>query len=341
MIALFASGSGSTVAATDNEQTLPAPVAPEEPVADDGVADATPEVEPDVEPEPPAAPVETSSGTADAYTPPPPTPSTPKVRGASVSGGSSSGSSSDWMTGSSSGSSSGSGSSGADSYEPYVAPEPPPPEPEPVAVVDDLPDIEPPPFEGTGEPEVDMGMEYSGDLNALAGKAQGGKLGDADKQYLEGWDSNDDDFTRAYVLLYENAKAKGDDRSRDRYMRQLMAVPENRYNPTLLVEEAEIQIRKRNYNKALEKANLAERHWARLPSSLIFSRKMMIYEIQASSWQGKYYESGGEDMDALDKAIRGWDKYKRHVETKNRADLAVKADTQLTRLYDMKKRVGG
>ncbi len=202
-------------------------------------------------------------------------------------------------------------------------------------------DIAPPPVEGTADASASAGMEFSGDLNALAERGEAGSLTPADRQQLEGWSDADVDYTRAKVILYQDAKVRSDHRGRARYMSELMAVPENRYNPTLLVEDAELYIRKKDYDMALQQANLAERHWARLPSELIFSRKAMIYEIQASSWQGKYYNSGGEDMNSLDNAIRGWERFRRHAETKNRADLTVKADAQLKRLNDMKRRVGG
>jgi hypothetical protein len=141
------------------------------------------------------------------------------------------------------------------------------------------------------------------------------------------------------VLLYQDAKARDDLDDREHYIGQVMSMSENQYNPQFLTEQAEIAIRREDYESALEKANLAERHWARLPSDLIFSRKAMIYEIQAGAYQGKFYDSGGEDLDSLYQAIRAWEKYQRHVETRSREDLTVRAEDQLAKLYDMKKRL--
>ena len=118
-----------------------------------------------------------------------------------------------------------------------------------------------------------------------------------------------------------------------------MTQPENEYRPEFLVEEAELAIRSGNFSSALEKANLAERYWQRLPSELIFSRKAMIFEIAASAHTGLFYDSDGQQMDALDNAIRGWEKYKRHVESKSRNDLMARADRQLDKLYDMQQRL--
>ena len=83
-----------------------------------------------------------------------------------------------------------------------------------------------------------------------------------------------------------------------------MSVPENQRNPALLVERAQLAVHRKAYDAALTDANLAERHWARLPPKLIFSRKAMIYETQAASWQGKFYESGGEDLMSGHRAVQ-------------------------------------
>ena len=46
----------------------------------------------------------------------------------------------------------------------------------------------------------------------------------------------------------------------------MMALPENRYNPTLLVEAAQIAVEKQDWLTALTDSQTAERHWARLPA---------------------------------------------------------------------------
>jgi hypothetical protein len=100
-----------------------------------------------------------------------------------------------------------------------------------------------------------------------------------------------------------------------------------------------MDIADRKYDRALARASTAERHWGRLPSDLVFTRKAMIYEAQAAAWQGKFYASGGSDMSALGQAIDSWEKYQRHVATKSRADLSQIADQQLTKLYDARRRL--
>lgn len=179
------------------------------------------------------------------------------------------------------------------------------------------------------------------DLDQLAGAARRGTLSGSDVNRLKALSTDHGDYTRANVLLYEDAKARGDTGARMAYLSRLMTQPENRYNPALLVEEAELAIRNKNYQLALDKANLAERHWARLPSDLIFSRKVMIYEIQARSHEGLFISSGGDNPEQISSAIRGWERYRRHAETESRSDLIRKADAQIAKLQDVQKRVGG
>jgi hypothetical protein len=140
-------------------------------------------------------------------------------------------------------------------------------------------------------------------------------------------------------MLYQDAKARRSNNSRSRYLDALMRVPENRYKPELLVEQAELAIVNVDYDVALSSAQLAERHWARLPSDLVFTRKAMIYEIQAAAHTGKFYASDGAELDELEHAIRDWERYRQHVGTKHRADLEQRADERLAQLYDMQQRL--
>lgn len=199
-------------------------------------------------------------------------------------------------------------------------------------------DVAPPKIDSS---PVDLGAGVGGvgALAAYSEKAHSGGLSESDRSALAAVGSASADYTRAQVLLYEDAKVRRDSLSARKHLDAVMAVPENQYNPTLLVEQAEIAVHKRDWNTAVERATKAEQNWARLPPELVFSRKAMIYEVQAAGWQGKFYDSGGDDLDALQNAIRAWEKYQRHVETKSRADLKQKADTQLAKLYDMQRRL--
>jgi len=150
---------------------------------------------------------------------------------------------------------------------------------------------------------------------------------------------SDPDFTRAYTILYTDAKARNDWRGRRKFMLSIMTLPENRRNPVLLAEQAQLAIYRKDYDGALRHASLAERHWARIPSGMVFSRKAMIYEAQAAAWQGKFYKSGGDDLQSCGKAIRAWEKYQQHVSTKSRKDLVRVADQQLVKLHDAQRRL--
>ncbi|MFT7520300.1 MAG: serine/threonine protein kinase [Kiritimatiellia bacterium] len=176
-------------------------------------------------------------------------------------------------------------------------------------------------------------------IDGLADKAGSGRLSAADKLTLEMTDGSDLNYTRAYTLLYTDAKVSGDTRGRSKYLDALLTHPENQYNPALLAEGAHTDIKNRRYQQALDRAKLAERHWARLPPEMIFSRKAMIYEAQAAAWQGKFYTSGGSDTQSLESAIKSWERYQRHVTNKKRTDLSQVADDQLAKLYDARRRL--
>jgi len=217
-------------------------------------------------------------------------------------------------------------------YVPDPTPAPaPPPEPEPAYVSDYGPAV---------EDEVPIvGDDVSGELADYADRSFRGELTAADREVLANVTAADPDYTRTFALLYQDARARGDVADRTAYLTAIMAQPENEYRPEFLVEEAELAIRGRDYGKALKKATLAERHWQRLPSEMIFTRKAMMFEITASAHTGLFYASDGQQMDSLDNAIRGWEKYRRHVESKDRDDLMARADLQLNKLYDMQRRL--
>lgn len=176
-------------------------------------------------------------------------------------------------------------------------------------------------------------------MGTLSTKARDGRLTSADRLSLEMVEPSSVDYTRSKVILYEDAKARGDSRAQRTYLEQVLSHPENQYNPAYLAEGAVLDIADRRYERALSRSELAERHWARLPSELIFTRKAMIYQAQAAAWQGQFYESGGDDLNALQRSIQGWERYQRHVGTKSRSDLARVADEQLSKLYDARRRL--
>jgi serine/threonine-protein kinase len=218
--------------------------------------------------------------------------------------------------------------------------------PEIAAVLDDL-DLEPAPLSTASlDSELDVEPEMSAppppgerDLASLSSVSQRGDLTDGDRLGLEMTEPTDPDYTRAHVILYQDARARGDWRSRKKYLDAVMVLPENQYKPEFLVEQAQLDIDAKNYRKALDRANTAERHWARLPRKLIFARKAMIFETQAAAWQGIFYDSGGDDMEALRHSISAWEKYRRHVDSRSRNDLSTIADKQLAKLQDAKRRL--
>ncbi len=174
------------------------------------------------------------------------------------------------------------------------------------------------------------GIDFAGYTSA----ASKGKLDPSAIMALETVEQTDPDFTRARTLLFMDAERRKDTRSSARYLAEIMSVPENRYNPIFLVEQARSEIRSGSYKRALASANKAEQYWARLPSELVFTKKAEIYEIQAAAAQGLFYASEG-DQELLQESIRLWQRYRDHVSTKGRKDLAAKADTELATLHEL------
>ena len=180
--------------------------------------------------------------------------------------------------------------------------------------------------------------ESTTDLGMYSDAASGGKLGSSDIMVLEMVQPGDPAFTRSRMLLVMNAKTKGDDSGLKRYLDDLMSRPENQYNPLVLVEYGRYYVNRGDYQRALDKATLAERHWARIPPELIFLKKTEIYEIEAAAYQGLFYQSEN-NTELLEKAIKGWQKYRDHVKTKARADLLGRADKEISKLETIQARL--
>lgn len=199
----------------------------------------------------------------------------------------------------------------------------------------------PPPAEpAVADAAVDVSITEApvSDLERHTDAAKKGKLDAVGISELEAVDLSDPQYTRSRALLLMNAQRKGDSKAQRRYLDQLMAVPENQYNPVYLTDLARWYVNSGDYDRALEKASLAERHWARLPSELVFTKKAEIYEIQAAAWQGRFYTSDG-DAELLDNAIRHWERYKAHVASRSRQDLLQRADAQIAKLHDIQERL--
>ncbi|MCB9762921.1 MAG: protein kinase [Alphaproteobacteria bacterium] len=185
-----------------------------------------------------------------------------------------------------------------------------------------------------GEPE---GSASDVNLDALAARALAGRLGSDGVAELESIAPSDPDYTRSRSLLLTDAEQRGDTSAVRGYLNQLMVLPENRYNAVYLSKEAVLMVNEKRYADALERANTAERYWARIPSDLVWSTKADIYEVQASSYQGLFYASG-DDIELLEQAIRGWERYKTHAQGRD-ASRVARADSQIAKLEDIRRRL--
>lgn len=175
-------------------------------------------------------------------------------------------------------------------------------------------------------------------LDGFVASARAGKLDATDVSTLTAVGTTDPQYTRSRALLLVDAQKRADDTAAKKYLDQLMVLPENQYNPVFLTDLARWHANHGEYERALEKAEKAERYWARLPSELVFSKKAEIYEIQAAATQGRFYKAK-DDLELLERASAAWQKYRTHVATRDRSDLVKRADGELAKLADIKERL--
>lgn len=200
--------------------------------------------------------------------------------------------------------------------------------------------VDPLPTSSIAEPTPDMLVMEApvSDLDQFTDSAKKGRLSTADVATLEAFSTSDPQYTRSRAILLMNAQRKNDDGAVKRYLDDLMAVPENRYSPVYLTDQARWLANHKEFTKAIEQAQLAERYWARLPPELVFTKKAEIYEIEAAAWQGQFYQSG-TDVELLDRAIRNWERYRDHVATRSRSDLEKRADEQIAKLNGIREKI--
>ncbi len=184
----------------------------------------------------------------------------------------------------------------------------------------------------------DTGTPQAINLDGYASDARKGRLSPSDVMNLEMVDSGDPSYTRSRALLLMNAEQAEDTKAVKRYLDQLMVLPENRYNSVYLSKQAVWYANRGRYNEALDAAKQAERYWARIPSELVFGTKADIYETKAAAYQGLFYASE-DDLDLLDQAVAGWETYKRHMNSKGSSAEAERAQSQIDKLEDIRRRL--
>jgi len=199
----------------------------------------------------------------------------------------------------------------------------------------------------SGDGLVELSMEEPGEdtqddssdlLDRYTDAASVGSLSSSDIMVIEMVQPEDVAYTRSRLMLVMNAKSKGDASGVKRYLDELSLRPENQYNPVVLSEYSRYYVNKGDYQRALDKAVLAERYWARLPPELVFTKKAEIYEVEAASYQGLFYRSE-DNIDLLEKSLRHWEKYREHVMTKSRTDLLARAEREIQKLESIRERL--
>jgi serine/threonine protein kinase len=204
-------------------------------------------------------------------------------------------------------------------------------DPGPSALLEPDLDLEEDSYLEAEEPEATNVEMYASD-------ARDGTLGSSDVMRLELVETSDASYTRSRTLLLMNAEASGDRRATSKYLDELFELPENTYNAVFLAKKANLAVNDGRYQTALDTSKKAERYWGRIPPELVFATKSDIYEVQAASYQGLFY-ADPDDLELLESAILGWEKYKRHVMTKGQAGNAEKADRQIAKLEDTRERL--
>jgi hypothetical protein len=198
--------------------------------------------------------------------------------------------------------------------------------------------------EPTPEPDPELFEEEEEEIERVrtdivmyVDAAHAGDLGPADVRRLEAIGQDDESYTQSRALLLINAESNNNARNVKLYLDQLFQMDANRYNPVFLSKSARWSVNNGHYTRASAEAQRAEQHWARIPPSLVFETKTEIFEVQAAALQGLFYESE-DDLELLDKALRGWNKYIRHVQSR-RSDLVEHASAQIRTLEYARSRL--
>jgi hypothetical protein len=188
------------------------------------------------------------------------------------------------------------------------------------------------------DPSADIGAEAL-DLDRLSRSAAKGALGPSDIMALETVGARDEDFTRSRTLLATDARKKRNPKAEKRYLDELLSLPENAYNPAVLIDMGRYELNHKSYAKALERANMAERHWQRLPPEVIAERKAQIYELQAKASRGLLNNTDDEarQRELVEQSLRFWRRYAQQVNSDT--SLVEKANAEIASLEDIRRRL--
>ncbi|MBL8614205.1 MAG: protein kinase [Deltaproteobacteria bacterium] len=194
-----------------------------------------------------------------------------------------------------------------------------------------------------GEPPPDPTLEPvqpgAVDIDRLGRSAAKGKLSPSEVMELETIGRSDERFTRSRTILAMDARQKRSTSGEKRYLDELLSLPENKYNPLVLIDVARFDLNAKQYGRALERASLAERHWQRIPPELMADKKAQIYELEAKASKGLMHTAADEarQRELCQQAIRYWQRYAQQVA--GRADLVEVANRELASLEDIRKRL--
>lgn len=186
-------------------------------------------------------------------------------------------------------------------------------------------------FDNTDEDLVIYEIPGRTSVDSFSPGASAGSLSPADIQTLERIQPSDGSYSRSRALLLMNAERTQNVKAIKKYLNQLMSLEENRLDPVFLSKRARWYTNQKKYAKAIQDAQRAEQHWARIAPELQFDTKAEIYAVTAASQQGLFYASD-DDLELLDKAIRAWKKYGAHAQSRQRMDMVAGAEEEIATL---------
>ena len=177
------------------------------------------------------------------------------------------------------------------------------------------------------------------DLDRLGKAAAAGKLSPAEVASIEGIGQADARFSRSRSVLAMDARQKRASAAEKRYLDELMSLPENRYDPLVLIDVARFDLNSKQYARAYERASAAERQWQRIPPALMAEKKAQIFELEAKASKGLMLGAADEarQRELCQQAIRYWQRYAQHVA--GRPEQVAVAQRELAALEDIRARL--
>lgn len=209
----------------------------------------------------------------------------------------------------------------------------------PVSTVPDKPTAvaSVPPTTTGKTPAAGGGAELLKDVDKISAKAESGKLTATEIASLEGIPKNNDDFTRARVLVATHYRKVGNTDAYTKALQEILSNPENVYNPQYNLELAEVYLTSKKYKESADQISKVERYVQRFPQNMYYQRVARMHEVRAKALEGQFNAS--EDPKYLDGAVSAWRKYLTHVKNNNDTAKIKYGEDYIAKLEKIRSRV--